>query len=128
MSAIQVVLDVFPAHLQLTPAGHLEDVNVLNANPPTKDPDIYYLGTTRVVLTQDTITVAQDAPQGAMIVFQEKYSKDQLLGPEGAQKTYRLTTESGKMLAFQKDTNCGCGSRLRSWNPYKTLTSQRGVK
>jgi hypothetical protein len=63
-----------------------------------------------------------------MIVFQEKYSKDELLGPEGSKKTYKLTTESGKMLAFQKDTNCGCGSRLRSWNPYKTLTSQRGVK
>jgi hypothetical protein len=125
---MQIVVDVFPAHFQLTPAGHLETIDVLNAHPPTKDPDIYYLATTRVVLTEDTITVAQDSPQGAMIVFQEKYSKDALLGPEGHKKTYKLTTESGKMLAFQKDTNCGCGSRLRSWNPYKTLTSQRGVK
>lgn len=128
MSAIQVILDVFPAHFQITPADHLESVDVLNAHPPTKDSDIYYLATTRVVLTQDTVTVAQDSPNGAMIVFQEKYSKDKLLGPDGPSKTYRLTTESGKMLAFQKDTNCGCGSRLRSWNPYKTLTSQKGVK
>jgi hypothetical protein len=125
---MQIVVDVFPAHFQLTPAGHLETIDVLNAHPPTKDPDIYYLATTRVVLTEDTVTVAQDSPQGAMIVFQEKYSKDALLGPKGPKKTYKLTTESGKMLAFQKDTNCGCGSRLRSWNPYKTLTSQRGVK
>jgi hypothetical protein len=125
---MQIVVDVFPAHFQLTPAGHLETIGVLNAHPPTKDPNIYYLATTRVVLTENTVTVAQDSPQGAMIVFQEKYSKDALLGPEGPKKTYKLTTESGKMLAFQKDTNCGCGSRLRSWNPYKTLTSQRGVK
>jgi hypothetical protein len=125
---MQIVVDVFPAHFQLTSAGHLETIDVLNAHPPTQDPDIYYLATTRVVLTEDTVTVAQDSPQGAMIVFQEKYSKDELLGPEGSKKTYKLTTESGKMLAFQKDTNCGCGSRLRSWNPYKTLTSQRGVK
>jgi hypothetical protein len=125
---MQIVVDVFPAHFQLTPAGHLEDVNVLNAHPPTKDPDIYYLATTRVVLSETTVTVAQDAPTGPMIVFQEKYSREDLIGPEGEKKTYRLTTESGKMLAFQKDTNCGCGSRLRGWNPYKTLTSQRGVK
>jgi hypothetical protein len=125
---MQIVVDLFPAHFQVTPAGHLEDVNVLNAHPPSKDKDIYYLATTRVVLTEETVTVAQDAPTGAMIVFQEKYHKDDLIGPEGSEKTYRLTTESGKMIAFQKDTNCGCGSRLRSWNPYKTLTSQRGVK
>jgi len=125
---MQIVVDVFPAHFQLTPAGHLETVDVLNAHPPTKDPDIYYLATTRVVLTENTITVAQDAPTGPMIMFQEKYDRENLIGPEGDKKTYRLTTESGKMLAFQKDTNCGCGSRLRGWNPYKTLTSQKGVK
>jgi hypothetical protein len=125
---MQIVVDLFPAHFQVTPAGHLEDVNVLNAHPPSQDKDIYYLATTRVVLTEETVTVAQDSPTGAMIVFQEKYHKDNLIGPEGPKKTYRLITESGKMIAFQKDTNCGCGSRLRSWNPYKTLTSQRGVK
>ncbi len=125
---MQIIVDVFPAHFQLTPAGHIETVDVLNAYPPSQDPDIYYIATTRVVLTEETVTVAQDSPQGPMVVFQEKYLKENLVGPEGDKKTYRLTTLSGKMLAFQKDTNCGCGSRLRAWNPYKTLTSQKGVK
>jgi hypothetical protein len=125
---LQIVVDVFPAHFQLTPAGHLETIDVLNAYPPSQDRDVYYIATTRVVLTEDTVTVAQDSPKGALIVFQEKYLRENLIGPQGDKKTYKLTTVSGKMLAFQKDTNCGCGSRLRGWNPYKTLTSQKGVK
>jgi len=35
----------------------------------------------------------------------------------------QLLTESGKGLAFRRQDNCGCGSRLRAWNPYKTLNS-----
>jgi hypothetical protein len=33
--------------------------------------------------------------------------------------------KTGKTLAFKKDTNCGCGSSLRGWNPYRTLSSMK---
>ena len=51
-------------------------------------------------------------------MFQEKIAEFDL-----SEVQYFGTTVSGKRFAFKKDTNCGCGSRLRSWNPYKTLSS-----
>jgi hypothetical protein len=48
------------------------------------------------------------------ITFYEKY-----------EKVHRVITETGKLIAFKKDDNCGCGSRLRSWSPYgSTLMAQ----
>ena len=118
---MKVVLDVFPAHLAVVAAGIFEDVYDLGSNPPT--PEAFYRATTRVVVTDTLIIVAQDSPNGAQIIFQEKYVT--FLPAADKKSDFRVITESGKMLAFQKDTNCGCGSRLRSWNPYKTLSSMK---
>lgn len=114
---MKILKDVFPAHLAVVPAGFLSDVYDLKSAPATEG--AHYLATTRVIVTNDTIVVAQDSPEGAKIVFQEKY---EVFLTEGE---FRVVTLSGKMLAFKKDTNCGCGSRLRSWNPYRTLNSMK---
>ncbi len=73
----------------------------------------------RIVIDEDLIMVAVDSPEGARVIFQEEYvtfEKD-LKGES------KIVTKSGKMLAFKRDTNCGCGSRLRSWNPTRTLNT-----
>lgn len=116
---MKILLDVFPAHLAVVPAGTFEDVYDLKSNPAS--PEAFYRATTRVIATDEAVFVAQDSPSGAQIIFQEKY--DVLLPASDKKSDYRVVTESGKMLAFQKDTNCGCGSRLRGWNAYKTITS-----
>ena len=86
-------------------------------------PNTYYVQTTRVIITDTNITVASDSPTGAQIIFNEHYTYfEKAASPE--LDSY-VVTESGKMISFKKDTNCGCGSRLRSWNPYKTLSSNR---
>lgn len=112
---MRIIRDVFPAHLAVVPAGEIADVYDLKSSPATKGS--HYVATTRVVVTDEAVIVAQDSPNGAQIIFQEKYEVF-LKGDEN-----RVVTKSGKMLAFSKDTNCGCGSRLRSWNPYRTLNS-----
>lgn len=119
---MKVLADVFPAHLAVVPAGFTEDVTALNSSPATEG--AYYLATTRVIVTDDLIVVAQDSPDGAQVVFREEY--DEFLPPIDKKSDYRVVTKSGKMLAFKKDTNCGCGSRLRGWNAYKTITSMKG--
>lgn len=118
---MKIRLDVFPAHLAAAGPGVFDDIYDLKSNPASKNAS--YRATTRVVITEDLVVVAQDSPNGAQILFQEKY---ELLLPAADKKSdYRVLTESGKMLAFQKDTNCGCGSRLRGWNPYKTISSMK---
>jgi hypothetical protein len=112
---MKILADVFPSHVSAIPADVLDDIHDLPAYPPLAEAS--YLGTTRVIITEEAIIIAQDSPEGAKIVFQEPYI-DYIPG-----ETYRVITKSGKMVAFKKDTNCGCGSRLRGWNPYKTLNS-----
>ena len=78
----------------------------------------------RVVIYNDQIIVAVDSPEGARIIFQEEYDTF-LKDLKGESK---ILTKSGKMLAFKRDTNCGCGSRLRSWNPTRTLKTLKDTK
>lgn len=120
---MKIVVDIFPAHVQVAPPNVFTDVHTLNSYPHQEG--AFYVGTTRVILmdvgADKVVLVAQDSPQGAQIVFKEKIDIfiDEIDG------TYRLITVSGKALAFSKDHNCGCGSRLRSWNPYKTVNSMK---
>jgi hypothetical protein len=116
---MKVLADIFPAHLAVIAADVLDDVYDLRSNPPTEA--AFYRATTRVIVTDEAIFVAQDGPGGAQIIFQERY--ELFLKAADSKSDYRIITKSGKMLAFQKDTNCGCGSRLRGWNAYKTISS-----
>lgn len=118
---MKILADIFPAHLAVVPAGFIEDITELKSAPATQG--AHYLATTRVIITDTMIVVAQDSPDGAQIVFRETYSE--FLDGRVTKTDLRVVTTSGKMLAFKKDTNCGCGSRLRSWNAYKTITSMK---
>lgn len=117
---MKIIYDVFPAKLVAVPAGQIEEVDQLSINPPTEGS--FFVDTARVIVTDDTLLVAVDSPEGAKLVFQEKYS---LFVPGSV---YYVVTESGKMLAFEKDPGCGCGSRLRSWNPTRTLYSIKDLR
>ena len=101
------------------PAGKVDDVTTMRSFEPT--PGSKYLEITRVIITDEHVVVAKDAPEGPQIVFREAY--ETFIRAEDTKKDSWVVTKSGKMLAFKKDTGCGCGSRLRGWNPYKTLNS-----
>lgn len=122
---MQITTDVFPAHFSVAKKGVYDDFLLMKAYPPLQSPDVGYMSKTRVLLVNlkneendRILVVAADSPTGAQVVFQEKIT-------DFAEKdgTYRVLTNSGKTVAFRKDENCGCGSRLRSWNAYKTLSS-----
>ena len=118
---MQILHDVFPAHVALVPANAVADVHTLISHP--NPPGSYYIGTARVIVTDTNITIAADDAAGPQIVFNERYTLfEKAASPDI--DSY-VITESGKMIAYKKDNNCGCGSRLRSWNPYKTLQSNR---
>lgn len=73
----------------------------------------------RVVLHENHVLIAIDAENGPQVIFFEKYDiSDISKHPEENSTIY---TKSGKMIVFRENRTCGCGSRLRGWNPYKTL-------
>ena len=112
-------MDRFPCNLVAVPSGFTEEVTALQSQPPTKDAK--YLDVTRVIVTDEHIVVAKAPPSGPQIVFRETYSTF-IPSKETTRDSY-VVTSSGKMLAFRKDRGCGCGSRLRGWNPYNTINS-----
>lgn len=112
-------MDRFPCHLVAISADKVEDVTTLRSFEPTKGST--YMEITRVIVTDEHIVVAKDGDQGPQIVFRETYQE--FIPSEKSTLDSFVVTSSGKMLAFKKDTGCGCGSRLRGWNPYKTLNS-----
>jgi hypothetical protein len=105
-------IDVFPAVVKLAAPGSLEDYTQLqttgDAPQGTRKVD-----RSRVVIIENVLLIAQDAPEGPKVVFKEKVEE---MSQEG--KTTHILTVSGKIIAVKRDSNCGCGSRLRGWNPY----------
>jgi len=118
---VQIKQDVFPAHLQVAQAGSYATPQEMRSNPPMDD--TYYLSKTRIVVTDKNIVVAHDSNTGPVIVFREEYVEHAKSNVD-TEDSYVITV-TGKMLVFSKDVNCGCGSRLRSWNPYKHLYSSK---
>ncbi len=112
---MRIRADVFPAVLTIAEPGSLEDINELlpRGGAPKGSRK---LDRCRIIATEEKIMVVVDDPSGPKLIFSENitfYSKEE--------KVHRVITESGKMIAFRKDENCGCGSRLRSWSPYGSI-------
>lgn len=78
----------------------------------------------RVILHEKRILVAIDDKYDAKVIFFEEYSISDI--SENPEESSTIYTKSGKMIVFNENRACGCGSRLRGWNPYKTLKRLRG--
>jgi len=83
-----------------------------------------YLEGARVILTENSLLIATDGPEAARIVFFEDFTISDI--SENPDEESTIYTKSGKMVVFNVDDSCGCGSRLRGWNPYKTLKRLEG--
>lgn len=116
---MQITLDLFPCNFVAVPPGFIADVNELSVRPPHKG--AAFRDVCRILVADGNLVIAQDSPTGAQIIFQEKIAE--LYNGVKPEFLTRVVTESGKMVVFYKDNGCGCSSRLRSWNPYKTLSS-----
>lgn len=79
----------------------------------------------RVVIFGDSITIAIDGAAGPKIVFQEAIQANTFIKGPDAKKDSYVVTASGVKIAFRRDDACGCGSRLRSWNPYSAVHSSQ---
>ena len=113
-------LDIFPAIIKIAPPESLEDFSTLRTTGDAPK-GTRKLDRCRVVLIDDVLIVAEDSPEGPKVVFRERATS---FSHEG--KNSNVLTASGKIIAVSKDDNCGCGSRLRGWNPFGSIMSAQG--
>lgn len=117
---MKIIHDIFPAHLSVAPPTYTGEIKAESSGR-----DYPYVAETRTIITQTNIMVAIDTPTGAQVIFNEEYDPATLIIPPKQDQEGSVTTVSGKRLVFKKAESCGCGSRLRSWNPYKTIYSRK---
>jgi hypothetical protein len=108
--------DTVPATFVIVAPDFDIRVEDLSSRPPT--PGAAYLATTRVIVTGERVTVFKDDTAGEAI--------DPTTHFKGSihQDSY-VQTVSGKKLSWRKDQACGCGSRLKSFRPFKYMSSSK---
>lgn len=129
----RVRADVFPAILTVSPADSPQPAD--STTPLSQlHPDSRRIERVRVVVTQDAVYVFQDHHSGPRLIFSERlasYAPPPRPSPPPRGQTLSRTpprqatlqTDSGKTLAFYRDGSCGCGSRLKGFNPFDSITS-----
>jgi hypothetical protein len=114
--------DVFPAFVAILPA---EDPTPLSemSSAPKRPEGAYQLNAARVIIYNGNVTIALDGSDGPRLVFNEQIDPDSYIKGATVRDDSFVQTISGKKIAYKKDSACGCGSRLKSWNPYRTSYS-----
>jgi hypothetical protein len=122
---MRVLHDLFPAFITVVPPNVVDDfksVAVKSSDLPT---GARYLERVRIVVTSDDkgniVMVAADHHTGPRLIFSERLADLNWSGNKTDDS--QLITESGKIIAFKYQKGCNCGSRLRSWSPYRTMDS-----
>lgn len=115
--------DIFPAFVALLPADDPTPLLEMTSGPlhPKTARQVI---TARVVLFNNRITIAVDGNDGPKVIFNQEVDPSTFKkAPKQSQDSFIQTT-AGIKIAYRKDENCGCGSRLRSWNPYRIVNSK----
>lgn len=123
---MKVKHDFFPATIVAIPPDVIEDFTTATTSLQVPKGGKYLERVRLVIMTKDDgtdiIMVAGDHHSGPRLIFSERLTSLNWSGDK-TQDSQALT-ESGKIIAFRKTQGCStCGSRLRSWSPYKTMDS-----
>ena len=113
---MKILQDLFPAEAILRPATD-QPLNTFDFSVAER----HDITAVRIIVTPTHIIMAQDGPGGPQVVFKEEYDPGLYIRDAERRGLHRIQTLAGRQIAFHITSSCGCGSRLRSWNPYKVL-------
>lgn len=114
--------DLFPAIVSVYPSSFVDGLVSPYSSIGFGDESAVRFTDCRVIVHNNLVIVGADTPRGAQAVFKDEVSAVFVDKP-----FTRVLTVSGRLVVFGKSKGCGCGSRLRSWNPYGNIVgSSRG--
>jgi hypothetical protein len=111
--------DIFPAHATVYPASCF-NADTFNFQEIVETYGNYNTGgivfsPCRAMFT-DAIFIGMDNHPEPTTVYRGAAVNTIKVGD-----SYGVLTDDGSVVIISKIHNCGCGSRLRSWSPYRTL-------
>jgi hypothetical protein len=121
---MKIIHDFFPATIIAVPPNAVEDFKEVTTSVQVPKGG-RYMERVRVIVMKDdeshVLMVAADASGGPRLVFSERLSDLNWSGDKKLDS--QALTRSGKIIAFKYVHGCSCGSRLRSFSPYRTMDS-----
>lgn len=124
---MKILYDVYPAKALVTPPKRDFDTYEFSTmHLMTEIRDSRRVNDVRVVITEETVMIAAESSSGPVLIFQEKYNSEDIVLSKNRKDISRVRTISGKSIVFSYDeASCGCGGRLRAWNPYRIVHSSK---
>ena len=114
--------DVFPAFVTFVGSQVETPLLEVRSAPPFPKGS-HHLDKARVIVNGNHVLIAVDGNTGPQIVFDEQIDPAQFYKSNVRTEDSSFVTLGGTKVAYKKNEACGCGSRLRSWNPYRNLYS-----
>lgn len=114
--------DLFPAFVTLVAPSDETPLSDITSGPPNPRTARSF-DKARVIVMSNRVMIAVDSDQGPRTILNERYITNTLELSKNRNEDSRLQTLLGFKIAFKRNDACGCGSRLRSWNPYNILNS-----
>ena len=114
--------DVFPCAVAIAMPDHPTQIQELRSIPTT--PGAMRVGEAKVIVTDTRVIIVVDSAGGSepLIKFSQEIEPGSHKRFTGNTDSY-VVTKSGIKVAWRKDMNCGCGSRLKTWNPFRHVGS-----
>jgi len=121
---MRIIHDIFPARVRVSASFSFSDDT--DKTPVLSSNATRIVESVRIVVTEDTVFVAADSHTGPVLIFRDKYQPENItLVGKRKDLESRIITDTGKLILFKSDDGCGCGSKLRAWNPYNTVYSTK---
>lgn len=121
---MKIIHDFFPATIVAVPPNVVETYTDVTTSIKVPSGG-RYMERVRVIVMKDdeshVLMVAADSNGGPRLVFSERLSDLNWSGHKSTDS--QALTRSGKIIAFKHVQGCTCGSRLRSFSPYRTMDS-----
>ena len=96
-------VDLFPAMVKI--------------NPLLSPSEQKFYDPARVVLRDGFVLIGVDSRSGPITIF-----KESIVNIQQNESSYQVTTENNFNVYFRKSRGCGCGSRLRMWKPFGSIS------
>ncbi len=111
---------MFPMAVALYPPSFHESLEKPYLSVGLSDSGGIHYNNARVIVHKNQIIVGIDSALGP-----QEALRDNIVFFDVQKPFTRLLTEKGLLVVFAKTGDCGCGSKLRGWNPYGNVVRSK---